>query len=84
VLHRVRDLSAENCHAVEALLGHPVSDDEAVSIKSFDPSTIFPPALSAEERIAALNSLNERLAGPIVNQREEDAAGRRGDALEPS
>jgi len=76
MLYRVKDLSPEQRHAAEILLGHPVSEDEAVSIKSLDPATIIPSRLSPEERIAALRSLDERFASrpvPEVSVEEEDA-----------
>ncbi len=77
MLHRVKDLSPEQRHAAEILLGHAVSDDEAVSIKSLDPSTLIPSSLSIEERIQALKALNERVAnasGSAVDSEEEEAA----------
>jgi hypothetical protein len=76
MLYRVRDLSPEQKHAAEVLLGHPVSENEAVSIKSLDPATIIPSRLSPEERIAALRALDERFAArqvPEVSAEEEDA-----------
>ena len=42
MLYRVKDLLPEQRHAAEILLGHPVSENEAVSIKSLDPATIGP------------------------------------------
>jgi len=76
MLHRVKDLSPEQRRAAEILLGHPVSENEAVSIKSLDPATIIPSRLSPEERIAALRDLDERFASrpvPEVSVEEEDA-----------
>jgi hypothetical protein len=76
MLHRVRDLSPEQRHAAEILLGRPVSEDEAVSIKSLGPSTIIPSKLSPEERIEALKALDERFAnapGPAVSADEQEA-----------
>jgi hypothetical protein len=77
MLYQVKDLSPEQRHAAEILLGHPVSEDEAVSIKSLGPSTIIPSKFSPEERIEALRALNERFAktrGPDVSEDEEKAA----------
>jgi hypothetical protein len=77
MLYQVKDLSPEQKHAAEILLGHPVSEDEAVSIKTLGPSTIIPSKLSSEERIEALRALNERFAAtplPDVNENEEEAA----------
>jgi hypothetical protein len=77
MLYQVKDLSPEQKHAAEILLGHPVSEDEAVSIKTLGPSTIIPSKLSSEERIEALRALNERFAEtpcPDVNENEEEAA----------
>jgi hypothetical protein len=62
MLHRVRDLSPEQRHAAEILLGRSVSEDEAVSIKGLGPSTVIPSKLSPEERIETLRALNERFA----------------------
>jgi hypothetical protein len=76
MLYRVKDLSPEQRHAAEILLGHPVSENEALSIKSLDPTTIIPSRLSPEERIAALRVLDERFASrpvPEVSVEEEDA-----------
>jgi hypothetical protein len=71
MLHHVKDLSPEQRHAAEILLGHAVSEDEAVSIKSLGLSTLIPSNLSPEARIEALKALNERLASP--NGSEADA-----------
>ena len=62
MLYQVKDLSPEQKKVAEILLGHPVSEDEVVSIKSLGPSTIIPSKLSPEERIEALQALNERFA----------------------
>ena len=62
MLHQVKDLSPEQRHAAEILLGHAVSEDEAVSIKSLGLSTLIPSKLSPEARIQALKALNERFA----------------------
>ena len=37
MVYQVKDLSPEQKQAAEILLGHPVSDDELVSIKSLGP-----------------------------------------------
>lgn len=76
MLYHVRDLSPEQKLAAEILLGHPVSDHEALSIKSYDPGMIIPSRLSPEERIAAMRALDERFAArlvPEVSAEEEDA-----------
>jgi hypothetical protein len=68
-------LSPEQKHATEVLLGHPVSDDEAVSVKSLNPSSIIPSSLSAEERITAMRALGERCPAsqmPAVSEDEEE------------
>lgn len=76
MLYRVKDLSPEQKHAAEILLGHPVSDDEAVSIQSLEVSTVTPvPLSSPQERIAALRALEARFSAkevPEVNVEEED------------
>ena len=56
MLYQVKDLSPEQRHAAEILLGHPVLEDEAVSIKSLKPSAVIPSKMSPEERIEALNA----------------------------
>ena len=74
MLYQVKDLSPEQRHAAEILLGHPVSEDEAVSLKSLGPSTIIPSKLSPEERVEALRALNERFAlapRPEVSEEED-------------
>ena len=74
MLYQVRDLSPEQKQAAEILLGHAVSDDEVLSIKSFESSRIIPSKLSPEERIEALRALNERFARgvhPDVSEDEE-------------
>ena len=43
MLHPVKDLSPEQKQIVESLLGHRVSENETLSIKSLDPATIIPP-----------------------------------------
>ena len=77
MLYQVKDLSPEQKRAAEILLGHPVSEYEAVSIKSLGPSTIIASKLSPEEHIEALRELNERFAKtprPDVTEAEEEAA----------
>ena len=76
MLYQVKDLSPEQRHAAEMLLGRPVSEDEAVSIKSLGPSTIIPSILSPEDRIEALRALERRFATtnrPEVGEEEEEA-----------
>jgi hypothetical protein len=68
----VKDLSPEQKQAAEMLLGHPVSDDEVLSIKSLGPSTIIPSKLSPEARIEALQALNERFAREVRPDVSED------------
>ena len=77
MLYQVKDLSAEQKRAAEILLGSPVSEDDAVSIKNLGPSTLFPSKLSPEERVEAWRALNERFTTaprPGVSEEEEDAA----------
>ena len=62
MLHHVKDLSPEERRAVENLLGHPVSEDESVSIKTIRPAAIMPPQLSPEERQEALEKLRRYFA----------------------
>ncbi len=74
MLHRVKDLSPKQKQAAEILLGFPVSEDEAVSIKRLNPSTVSASRLSPDARIAALRALEERLAGPAISEEEEEDA----------
>jgi hypothetical protein len=77
MLYPVKNLSPEQRQAAEMLLGHAVSEDEAVSIKSLRPSMIVPSRLSPEERIEALRALNERFAKTAsadVSEDEEEVA----------
>ena len=77
MLYQVKDLSPEQRRAAEMLLGHPVSEDEAVSIKSLGPTTIIPSKLSPEDRVAALRLLEQRFGSanrPEVSEKEEEAA----------
>jgi hypothetical protein len=72
--YQARDLSAEQRRAAEVLLGHAVSDDDAVSIKSIGLSAVIPSRLSPEERIQALRRLNERFTRtpcPEISEEEE-------------
>ena len=55
-------LSPEQKRAAEILLNHPISEDEAVSIKSLGPTTVIPSRLSPEERVEALRALEKRFA----------------------
>jgi len=77
MLFQVKDLSPEQKQAAEILLGHPISEDETVSIKSFNPSMIVPSKLSPDERISAMRALEERfakVARPGLSEEEEDTA----------
>ena len=60
MLYQAKDLTPEQKHAAEVLLGRPLSDEEAVSIKSVNPSLILASKLSPEERRRALRTLEER------------------------
>jgi len=76
MLYQVKDLSPEQKRAAEILLGHRVSEDEAVSIKSLGSSTIISSKLSPDQRIEALRALNDRFAKaphPAVREDEEEA-----------
>jgi hypothetical protein len=57
MLHPVKDLSPEQRHAIESLLGHAVTEEEAISIKSIRVAAILAPRLSADERKEALKRL---------------------------
>ncbi len=76
MLYHVKDLSPEQKQAAEIQLGHSVSEDEAVSIKSFELSRIVPSKLSPDERVSALRALEERFAKaslPDVSLDEENS-----------
>ena len=62
MLHHVKDLSPEQRRAVENLLGRPLEEDEAVSIKSIRPSAIIPSRLSPQERAEAIEKLRQYFA----------------------
>jgi hypothetical protein len=78
MLHHVKDLSPDQKRAIENLLGHPVSEDESVSIKSIRPSAIIPPQLSPDERKEALDELRRYFAKvdaqrrPVSEKEEEE------------
>ena len=76
MLYQVKDLSAEQKRAAEILLGHSVSEDQAVSIKNLGPTTLISSKLSPEERVEALRALEQRFANanrPDVSEEEEEA-----------
>ena len=76
MLYQVKDLSPEQKRAAEILLGHAVSEGEAVSIKSLGPTTIIPSKLSPEDRIETLRALEKRFANanrPEIGEDEEEA-----------
>ncbi len=62
MLHPVKNLSPEQKLAIEGLLGHAVTEDESVSIKSIRPSEIIPSQLSSEQRKEALEKLSRYFA----------------------
>ena len=62
MLYQVKDLSPEQRHAAEILLGGPVAENEAVSIRQLGPSTIAPSKLTPEQRIEALRALEDRFS----------------------
>ena len=78
MLHHVKDLSPDQKRAIENLLGHPVSEDESVSIKSIRPSAIISPQLSPDERKVALDKLRRYFAKvdaqrrPVSEKEEEE------------
>jgi hypothetical protein len=78
MLHHVKDLSPEHRRAVENLLGRPVAEDEAVSIKGIRPSAILPSRLSSEERREALERITRYFAKvdaqrkPVSEAEEEE------------
>jgi hypothetical protein len=78
MLHRVSDLSHEQRHVIESLLGHAIDDDEAVSIRSVKPNTILPSNLSPEQRREVLDRFDRYFAKvdsqrQVVSEEEEQA-----------
>jgi hypothetical protein len=76
MLYQVKDLSPDQKRAAEMLLGRPIAEDEAVSIKSLGPTTIISSKLSPEERVEALRALEHRFAAerrPEFSEEEEEA-----------
>lgn len=81
MVYQVKDLSPEQRNAAEILLGHRVSESEAVRIRNFAPAAILPASLSPEERIDAFHRLIHRLTErfgatmhPPVSEPEESDA----------
>ena len=78
MLHRVKNLSPEQKLTVEDLLGHALSEDESVSIKSIRPSEIIPSRLSEEQRKEALEKLRQYFArldakrAPVSDEEAEE------------
>jgi hypothetical protein len=78
MLHRVKNLSPEQKLTVESLLGHTVSEDESVSIKSIGPSEIIPSHLSGEQRNEAVEKLRQYFGrldakrAPVSDQEAEE------------
>jgi hypothetical protein len=58
MLYHVKDLSPDQRLVVEALLGRPVSEEEAVSVRAVAPAAIVPSTLSVEERKRTLDALH--------------------------
>jgi hypothetical protein len=79
VLYHVKDLSPDQRTAVEALLGRPVSEQEAVSVRAVAPAAILPSQLSSEERTRALDSLRAYFAK--VDERRKDISEEEEDAI---
>jgi len=78
MLHPVKDLSPEQRRTVESLLGHTVSEEESVSIKSIRASSILASSLTADERKQALERLDRYFAKvdagrEPVSEAEEEA-----------
>ncbi len=75
MVYQVRDLSPEQKHAAEVLLGHPVAEDESISIKTIPPATIIPPKLTPQEAVDAWHALCEKFGDrPEVDPVEEEEA----------
>jgi len=90
MLHRVKDLSPEQKVAVEALLGRPVSSNQAVSVRAVTPATIIPSQLSQEERREALRKLDSYFAKvdsgrkPLSEEEEEAVFGEAMRSVHPN
>jgi hypothetical protein len=78
MLYPVKELSPDQRRAVESLLGHPVADDESVSVKSIRPAAVVPALLSAEQRREAVERLRRYFAKvdaqrkPVTDAEEEE------------
>jgi hypothetical protein len=68
MLHHVKDLSPDQKHAIENLLGHPVSEDESVSIKNIRPSAIIPPQRRQRSARRRLRSYAGILSRSLCNE----------------
>ena len=79
MLHPVKDLSPEQRRTIESLLGHEVSEEEAVSIKSIRPSSILAPDLTEAERKDALDRLDRYFAK--VDSRREPVSEAEEEAI---
>lgn len=78
MVYQVKDLSPEQRHAAEVLLGHPVSEDDTVSIERIKAGKSGAPPLSQEQRMEAVRKLKayfERIDArrQPVSEEEEDA-----------
>ena len=62
MIHKAKDLSAEQKAAIESLLGRQILDREAVSVRAFDP-----PAVSDARRREILEALKSYFAEVDAN-----------------
>ena len=58
MLHRVKDLSADQRLVAEVLLGHPLSEGESLSIRSISETDMLPDGLPGEKMREALDRLD--------------------------
>jgi hypothetical protein len=90
VLHHVKDLSPEQRQAIESLLGHKVSEEETLSIKSIATSSIVKSNLSPEERADTLKRLDQYFAKvdagrkPVSAEEEEAVINEALQSARPS
>lgn len=82
MIHKAKDLSAQQKMAIESLLGRRVLDDEAISVRA-----VKPPALSDQEKLELAEQLREYFAEVDAHRHPgsaEEAEGILTDALRSS
>jgi hypothetical protein len=81
VVHRVKDLSADQLLAIESLLGRMLRDEESVTIR---PAHVLKEAPTGETRARLFRQYQDtldRLAGRVVNVPEDEIDAAIDEAL---